>query len=123
MFGIKLKSLRKKRGKTQMQMVEEINAMFGNDTLLQSGLSAMENRSDIPHGKWVERFAAYFGIDPAYFVTETSNRQGVEAARQYLENISTRRVATSGADELTHVKPVDLWQPPFQDNDDYLDTE
>lgn len=88
-FGEILKELRKKTGKSQTEVAEEIAQMFpGEMRISQTTLSLLEQRSDPPRKDIIEMLAQYYEVPIGYFTNpDMTTPKGVEIAKNYLEEL------------------------------------
>lgn len=113
-FGGKLKELRRKLGKSQVEMVEEIAEFFpGKIKISQTTLSNLEQRTELPHVEVLEVLSKYFGVSIGYFYpTVSPDEERIDHAKQYLERLKTQNFGTSGGFARTE---------DFRSNNDEVD--
>lgn len=137
-FGEKLRELRKNAGKSQMEVVQEIERLFTSRIRIsQTTLSTLEQRPTAPRGDILEVLAEYYGVPIADFFesqNEEDKREGVQRAKKYLESLKERKPLSeeihlhtnenSSQDEDTRnsLDNLRLWQPEYGE-DEYLDED
>lgn len=100
-FGEKLKALRMKSGKSQIEVVTDIERMFGSSkSISQTTLSNLELRASPPRKEVVELLASYYQIPVSYFLDneETESAEdNREMTREYLRSLSARNYTSQVA--------------------------
>lgn len=69
-FGNRLRLLRRRTGKTQLEVAQELKVAYPNFAISQANVSHLERRDSAPRADVVKILADYFGVQPAYFVSE-----------------------------------------------------
>ncbi|MBZ0307363.1 MAG: helix-turn-helix domain-containing protein, partial [Anaerolineae bacterium] len=97
-FGHKLKELRRRVGKSQIEVVEEIVKLFpGKIRMSQTTLSALEQRTTAPRGEILEILSKYFGVPTAYFFEGTENQE--EKSLDVYEYLEALRLFTPNSNQ------------------------
>jgi transcriptional regulator with XRE-family HTH domain len=126
MFGEQLKALRVQSGKSQSEVVAEMQALFGAEAhISQSTLSALERRSTAPRGAVLERLTQYYNVPVSHFYRDKlpPNQVNVSA---YLEALrlfipgDPRRFDYTGNLSGHDTNPLDT--PEYDERDEFLDT-
>lgn len=109
-FGLTLKALRIRQGKSQAVTAAEISNQSGIH-ISQTYLSTLESRDLSPHAKLLNVLAEYYNVTPAYFIDydvemEILTRQ-IAICREEIKRLSKMRKAISIAKEA-HQKDIGL---------------
>ena len=86
-FGQKLKDLRARIGKTQVEVSAEIAVMFPDIRISQTTLSAWEQRDSAPRGEVLEYLAQYFSVPQKYFFEGNEEHSRLALAKAHLERL------------------------------------
>jgi transcriptional regulator with XRE-family HTH domain len=106
-FGEKLKRLRKKTGKSQMQVVKELAEMVPSELRLsQTTLSVLENRETAPREEILDILSRYYNVPITYFF-ESDERNRVHDALKYLNDLQ-KRDFSERVGAFSHTDPNDL---------------
>ncbi|MCL4251280.1 MAG: helix-turn-helix domain-containing protein [Anaerolineae bacterium] len=87
-FGEKLRELRKRSGMSQIEVVEALQELYGEQIRIsQATLSALEQRADSPKTDLVELLANFFQVPVGYFDEgrQRDEYNGIELAKAYLK--------------------------------------
>lgn len=85
-FGQKLKLLRMKTGKSQLEVSQEIILFYPESKLTQTNISRLERQESAPREDVLHVLAEYYGVDINYFYSyETFDR--MKEARAYIDEI------------------------------------
>lgn len=133
-FGEKLKALRRNSGKSQFDVVDEMERLFGKQIRIsQATISTLEQRSSAPRQQVLEILAQYYQVPITYFFeVEDEKEEKLDLAKKYLDSLKNRLPrtgeirlhtndnssndtnVTNSLDNLLH------WQPEY-DSDEYLE--
>jgi transcriptional regulator with XRE-family HTH domain len=91
-FGSKLRDLRKRLGKSQVEVVNELRRLFPEMRISQTALSALELRPTAPRGDVLDKLAQYYGVVETYFY-EAAPHTSSQLVADYLYGL---RVYTPG---------------------------
>lgn len=88
-IGEKIRNLRKKNGKSQMDVVREIETIYGEKIgISQTTLSNLEQGKVQPKDGVLEILADYFGVPVVQFYGSTDTTQrGLDLANEYLDKL------------------------------------
>jgi transcriptional regulator with XRE-family HTH domain len=103
-FGERLLRLRKTLGKSQMQVAEEIEALFPNAIRMsQTTLSALEQRDSAPREDVIDVLCKYYNVPITYFFVDVDTgdrpfdvKSYIEALRLYTPDSVQRFAHTRG---------------------------
>ena len=84
MFGIRLKALRKRTRKTQVQVASELG-------LTQTQISTWEQRLNPPNADIVNLLAAYYRMSPSHFTEPPPHTEAPTMAMLYVRAIAGRK--------------------------------
>lgn len=128
-FGDKLRALRLKIGKSQSEVAQEIEELFGESIRMsQSTISALEQRETAPREDVLEVLAHYFHVPIMYFF-EREDRAGVDKARNYLQRLidagpdtddiflHTNDNSSGDSEVIDSTDNLRRWQPDYPEDE------
>ena len=66
-FGARLRALRRRKGKTQLEVANELKAAHPHLPISQANVSHLERRERLPRSDILSILADYFGVNVTYF--------------------------------------------------------
>lgn len=68
-FGKRLSTLRRRTGKSQLEVAQELKAAYPDMSISQTSVSYLERREQAPRSHILEILAEYFGVAIEYFLS------------------------------------------------------
>ena len=72
-FGKRLAALRRRTGKSQLEVAQELKAAYPGMAISQTNVSYLERRDHAPRSHILEILADYFGVSIEYFLSVTDD--------------------------------------------------
>lgn len=129
-FGEKLRELRLEVGKSQLQIVDEIRVLYGNEIRMsQTTLSSLEQRETAPREDVLNVLCKYYNVPKTYFYSDESSNVAdistyIDALRQFTPENEQRFAHSmklrSDDDEIQST--LDNMED-YRENDEYLDVD
>ncbi len=87
-FGERLKTLRRRTGKTQLEVAQELKAQNPDLAISQANFSHLEQRKTAPRPAILETLADYFGVKVDYFLRDED--ESFESRRPHIASYFQR---------------------------------
>lgn len=124
-FGERLRQLRKKAGKNQTTVANELNERYPDARVSQTTVSALEGRISAPREDVLRILAEYYDVPVGHFFELVEDReQHIDFARAYIRSLHERKFPPSDKPRPDPMPAeqhnLRFWQPEFGE-DEYFE--